>query len=98
MEVQDVAVLADKRAGRSVLAQQRPFDELAHWDLAAARPSCGPRPRSFLRHGREKALDSREARTGQVSLALIHLRLAIHGRKESRKLAHRLRRAKEQCP
>ena len=55
VKVEDVAAFVDERAGRGVLLQQRPFGQLAQWELAfAGRLPGGPWDGPVFRQGREK--------------------------------------------
>ena len=97
VEVEDVALAVDERAGRGDLLQQRLFGQLAQRQFPEGMPSCR-RPvgaaASMRRHGRQKPAQGRALRAVKIIFALIQLRLAVQRGKQIAEIRPRSRR----CP
>ena len=93
VQVEDVALAVDERAGRGDLLQERPFGQLAQRRFSGAgHLSGGPRDSHIhRRHGRQKPAQGHAPRAVKILLALIQLQFAVQHGKQIAKLAHRLR-------
>ena len=98
VEVEDVALAVDERAGRGDLLQERLFGQLAQRQFSGeGRLAGGLRERRIQRrHGRQKPAQGRALRAVKIFLALIQLRFAVQRGKQIAELAHGLGGAQEE--